>query len=452
MPATLAAPPGPKGTPLAGVLKPFNDRRLEYLLECARIYGPVCALRLGPRRTLLVSDPDLIEHVLVTDAKNYIKHFGARMYSPLLGNGLVTSEGDFWLRQRRLAQPAFLKNRLPKYAPAMTELAEEMMKSWEPGQRVDVAEEMTRLTGSIALRTLFGADAIRDQEAYYTAHFTALAIIHNRFRRLIQWPDWVPLPSNRRLKRALAHLDGIIHGFIRQGRARSDPGDNLLSMLLRAQDEDGSRMTDAQLRDEAMTLFLAGHETTALTLSWAWYLLAQNPDVETRLAAEWQQVLGGRPPTADDVPRLPYTEHVVMEAMRIYPPVYLIGREPIVDVELGGYHVRKGTTIFFSQWVNHRDPKYFSDPETFRPERWADGLAKRIPKYAYYPFGGGPRVCVGNTFAMMEAVLLLAAMGRRWRFTLEPDPKVEPWPTITLRPRHGVPTVLMPRVTSSVGL
>ena len=402
-------------------------------------------MRLGPRRTLLVSDSELIEQVLVTDAKNYIKHFGARMYSPLLGNGLVTSEGDFWLRQRRLAQPAFLKNRLPRYAPAMTELTEQMMKGWQPGQQIDVSAEMWRLTGSIALRTLFGASAIRDQDAYHAAHHTALAIIHGRFRRLIQWPDWVPLPSNRRLKRALTQLDAFIYDFIRQGRARTEPGDDLLSMLLRAQDEDGSRMTDIQLRDEAMTLFLAGHETTALTLSWTWYLLARHPEVEAKLVAEWQTVLGGRMPVADDVPRLTYTEHVITEAMRVYPPVYLIGREPVIDVELGGYRIRKGTTLFFSQWVNHRDPKYFADPEAFLPERWSDGLAKRIPKYAYYPFGGGPRVCIGNLFAMMESVLLLTAIGRAWRFTLEPHYQAEPWPTITLRPLNGLPAVLTPR-------
>ena len=244
---------------------------------------------------------------------------------------------------------------------------------------------------------------------------------------------------------ALAHLDAIIDGFIRAGRARTEPTDDLLSMLLRAQDEDGSRMTDVQLRDEAMTLFLAGHETTALTLSWTWYLLAQHPEAEEKLAAEWAAVLGGRLPTPDDLPRLTYTEHVIQEAMRVYPPVYLIGREPLADVELGGFRVRKGTTVFFSQWVSHRDPRYFDDPEAFRPERWADGLARRLPKYAYYPFGGGPRVCLGNTFAMMEAVLLLATIGRRWRFTLESEPKVTPWPTITLKPRPGVMAVLRPR-------
>ena len=308
----------------------------------------------------------------------------------------MTSEGDFWLRQRRLAPPAFLKTRLPSYAPAMTELAEQTATAWQPGKRVDIADEMSRLTGSIALRTLFGTTSIKDQEAYNAAHITALEVIHERFAHLIKWPEWLPLPSNLRLKRALAVLDGIIDGFIREGRSRSEPGDDLLSMLLRAQDEDGSRMTDVQLRDEAMTLFLAGHETTALTLSWTWYLLAQHPEVEEKLAAEWANVLGGRLPTPDDIPRLRYTEHVIQEAMRVYPPVYLIGREPVSDVELGGYRVRRGTTVFMSQWVSHRDPKYFDDPEAFRPERWADGLARRLPKYAYYPFGGGPRVCLAT--------------------------------------------------------
>jgi cytochrome P450 len=445
MAATLSLPPGPKGSRIAGSLQPFNDRRLNWLVEIARDYGPVCAFRLGPRRCLLVTDPDLIEQVLVTDYKKYVKHFGARMYRPLLGNGLVTSEGDFWLRQRRLAQPAFLKNRLPSYAPAMTEQGDQTARGWQAGKQIDVADEMSRLTGAIALRTLFGGNAIRDQDAYNRAHITALEVIHGRFRHLVQWPLWLPFPSHVRLKRALAHMDAIIDGFVREGRARTERGDDLLSMLLEAQDEDGSGMTDIQLRDEAMTLFLAGHETTALTLSWAWYLLAQHPEIEEKLAVEWASVLGGRLPTPDDIPRLTYTDQVIQEAMRVYPPVYLIGREPLADVELGGFRVQRGTTVFFSQWVSHRDPKFFDDPESFRPERWADGLAKRIPKYAYYPFGGGPRACIGNTFAMMESVLLLATLGQRWRFMMVPGTQVTPWPTITLKPRPGIPAVLTPR-------
>jgi cytochrome P450 len=216
-------------------------------------------------------------------------------------------------------------------------------------------------------------------------------------------------------------------------------------MLLLAQDEDGSRMTDRQLRDETMTLFLAGHETTALTLTWSWYLLAQHPEANERLAAEWRDVLGDRPPTVDDVPRLRFTECVALEAMRLLPPVYILGREATAPCELGGYHVRRGMTVLMSQWVTQRDPRWFDAPDEFRPERWQDGLINRLPKYAYFPFGGGPRVCIGNTFAMLEAVLLLAAVGRRYRFRLVPGHPVEPWPSITLRPRYGLKAVLESR-------
>ena len=234
-------------------------------------------------------------------------------------------------------------------------------------------------------------------------------------------------------------------GFIRECRARKEPGEDLMSRLIHARDEDGTRMTETQLRDEAMTLYLAGHETTALTLAWTWYALAQNPRVEEKLVAEWSAVLGGRAPTVEDLPRLAYTEHVITETMRLYPPVYIIGREPVEDRELGGYRVRRGTTVFMSQWVTHRDGRFYDAPLEFKPERWADGLAKRLPKYAYYPFGGGPRVCIGNGFAMMEAVLLLATVGQQYRFTLEAEPAVTFDLGITLLPERGIPAVLRRR-------
>ncbi len=242
-----------------------------------------------------------------------------------------------------------------------------------------------------------------------------------------------------------AHLYRVVDGFVAAGRARKEPGDDLLARLVAAQDDDGSRMTDTQLREEAMTLYLAGHETTALTLSWSWYLLARHPEAEATLAAEWARVLGGRAPTPDDLPHLPYTDAVLLEAMRVYPPVYLIGREATRDLELGGYRVRKGTTVFMSQWVNHRDPTHFPDPEAFRPERWLDGLARRVPKYAYYPFGGGPRVCIGNTFALMEAAILLATVGQRFRFTVDPGVVVGTKPQITLLPDRDIPATLQLR-------
>jgi cytochrome P450 len=446
-------PPGPRASSLiGGNLRDFTARRLDFFTDVTREYGPVASFRFGPKRMFLVSDPALIEQVLVTDAKHYVKHFGARAYKPVLGNGLVTSEGDFWLRQRRLSQPAFLKQRVLSYAPVMTDLTRRMLADWRPGLAVDVHYQFSSLTSAIALKTLFGLETTEDRAPFVEALREAFDLMSARFRHVVAFPKWVPTPANLRLKRAIRHLDAVVGGYIEAGRRRaaerekqgSTAGEtiDLLTRLLAARDEDGSAMTPRQLRDEAMTLYLAGHETTALTLSWAWLLLAQNPAAEDRLVAEWKAVLGGRSPTPDDLPNLPYTDAVLAEAMRVYPPVYLIGREATKELEIGGYRVKKGYTIFMSQWVNHRDPTYFPDPEAFRPERWLDGLAKRIPKYAYYPFGGGPRVCIGNTFALMEAAILLATVGQRYRFTLDPDAVIDVNPQITLLPRFGIPTTL----------
>ena len=440
--AHAGLPPGPRGTLIGGCLRAFMERRLDFFNDVARTYVDLASFRFGPRRMFLASHPDLIEQVLVTDAKHYIKHFGARMYKPVLGNGLVTSEGDFWLRQRRLSQPAFMKNRVHGYAPMMGELTRNMLAKWRPGERIDVNFEFSGLTSAIALKTLFGLDDHQDRESFVTVLREAFDLLSAKFRSLVQIPLWVPTPANLRLKRAIAHLNGVVDGYIAAGRARKEPGDDLLSRLVNAQDDDGSKMTDRQLRDEAMTLYLAGHETTALTLTWSWVLLSRHPRVEEKLAAEWSRALGGRSPTPDDLPNLPYTDAVIAESMRVYPPVYLIGREATRDLELGGHRVKRGTTIFMSQWVSHRDPRWFPDPEEFRPERWEDGLAKRLPKYAYYPFGGGPRVCIGNTFALMEAAILLATVGQRYRFTLAEDAIIDVNPQITLLPAHGVPAML----------
>ena len=451
-----ALPPGPKGTWIGGNVREFADRRINFFLDIARKYGDLASFRFGPRRIFLASHPDLIEQVLVTDARHYIKHFGARMYKPVLGNGLVTSEGSFWLRQRKLSQPAFLKQRVLSYAPMMRDLTERMLESWQTGQSIDVHFEFSRLTSGIALKTLFGLEEAGDREKFVETLRLAFDLMSNRFRSFFHPPLWLPTPSNRKLKRTVAELHAVVDGFIASGRARAktretysvnstNEPEDLLMRLVNAQDEDGTRMTDRQLRDEAMTLYLAGHETTALTLTWSWYLLSQHPRVDGKLAAEWQRVLAGRAPTPDDLPNLPYTDAVLTEAMRVFPPVYLLGREATTDLELGGYRVKKGYTVFMSQWVNHRDPRYFPDPEVFYPERWQDGLAKRIPKYAYYPFGGGPRVCIGNTFALMEAAILLATVGQKFRFTLDEGAVIDVNPQITLLPKYGIPATLMAR-------
>jgi len=441
----LPLPPGPKGTFLMGNLKDFVTKRLDFLTETAREFGDISRFRFGPRRIYLINHPDLIEQVLVTDSKHYIKHFGARIYKPILGNGLVTSEGDFWLRQRRLSQPAFLKHRIASYATAMTDFTETMLDTWQPGSYTDIHSQMSGVTSAIALKTLFDLVNDTDRSTFTTSLREVFDLLSLRFRRPIPIPDWIPTPNNRRLKRRLAELAAVVDGFIQVGKARKEPGNDLLSMLLAAKDEDGTRMSDAQLHDEIMTLYLAGHETTALTLSWTWYLLAQNPQVEDLLATEWKVVLHGRTPTADDIPKLPYTEAVITEAMRMLPPVYLIGREATKNLELGGYRVPKGTTVFMSQWVTHRDPRWFEKPDEFKPERWTGGLMKRLPKYAYYPFGGGPRVCIGNYFALMEAALILATVGQRWKFTIDHERIVDYWPSITLLPRDGIWATLQPR-------
>jgi cytochrome P450 len=435
-------PPGPKGTLLGGNVRQFRAALLNFLLETAREYGPLASFRIGPRRVFLASGPDLIEQVLVTDAKHYIKHFGARAFKPVLGNGLVTSEGAFWHRQRKLIQPAFLKIRVQSYAQIMAELTDQMLDSWFPGKSVQIDYEFEALTSKIALKTLFDLEDSGDRQRFSGTLKLAFELMNVRLRRIFKLPLWVPTPANLRLQGAVGELDRTVEGFIASGRSRRDIGDDLLSRLLVAQHEDGTRMSDLQLRDEAMTLYLAGHETTALTLAWSWYLLSQNPNVENELVSEWQHVLAGATPTADQLHRLPYTAAVIAESMRLYPPVYVIGREATDDLELGGYRVKRGYTVLMSQWVSHRDPRYFPEPEEFRPERWENGLAKRIPKFAYYPFGGGQRLCVGSSFALMEAAIILAAVGQRYRFTLDPDAVIGIKPQITLLPANGIPATL----------
>ena len=301
------------------------------------------------------------------------------------------------------------------------------------------------MTSKIALKTLFDLDDPGGRERFGEALHLSFDLMTARLRQVFKLPLWVPTPANLRLRRAIAELDRTVQQFIASGQSRRQAGEDLLSQLLLAQHEDGTRMNDRQLRDEVMTLYLAGHETTAQTLTWSWYLLSQHRNVEEKLVSEWQQVLAGKTPTAETLPRLPYTAAVIIESMRLYPPVYVIGREATTDVELGGHRVKRGYTVLMSQWVNHRDPKYFPDPEDFRPERWEDGLAKRIPKFAYYPFGGGQRMCVGNNFALIEAAIILAAVGQRYRFTLDPDAVIGIKPQITLLPANPIPVTLQRR-------
>jgi cytochrome P450 len=430
--------PRTRTVPLLGSLPYFVRDPLAFLVATAA-RGSVVDLCLPGMKGVLWTDPADIEQAVVLGNRSFIKDKFTRDLRRVLGDGLLTSEGDFWRRQRRLAQPAFHKDRLQTYAAQMVSSAERTVNGFAHGEVRDVHEDLMHLTLDIVTRTLFGAGVGEDAAAVGAAVDVLMAYYGNPLTSLIPGFYRLPLPVNRRFAKALQHLDAILYRVIGQRRAAegTDRGD-LLSMLLSARDEDGGRMTDVQIRDEAMTLFLAGHETTANALSWALFLLAKNPEIEARLASEIAAALGGRAPQLNDLPRLSYVEQVVMETLRLYPPVWLMSREVLEPFDLRNMRFPKGTQIWMSQWILHRDPRYFDDPESFRPERWADGLAKRLPKFAYFPFGGGPRLCIGNAFAMMEATLLLTTLMQRFRFQLSPRARVVPFPSVTLRPRYGL--------------
>jgi cytochrome P450 len=440
MPATprrpAKLPPGPKGGVLLGNTFTYLRDQLGYLQAAVREHGDIVRLRLGHLMTYIMVHPDHVDYVLRSHADNFIKDKMTRWLIPLVGEGLLTSEGDFWRRQRRLAQPAFQRQQIERYAAVMIEHTERMLESWGDGQVRDIHDDMARLTLSIVAKTLFGTEIAGEADVVGES----LAVVINHFMSPMRWVrafDYLPLPSSRRYWRAIRQIDEIVYGIIRRHRASARDTGDLLSRLLAARDEHGGGgMTDRQLRDEVVTLVLAGHETTALVLFYAFYLLAQSPEAEGRLAAELGTVLGDRPPTAADVPSLRYTEWLIRESMRLYPPAWGIAREALADCEIGGFDVPKGTQIFMVQWLVHHDGRWFAEPERFKPERWDNDLIKRLPPGAYFPFGGGPRICIGNHFALMEAVLLLATIARRYRLVIEPGQTLELLPSITLRPKH----------------
>ena len=437
-------PPGPKGFPVFGsVFEPKGDT-ITYLRKCTREYGDIVFFRFLGVPACYISRPDYIESVLVTQSNNFVKSKDYRAMRRVLGNGLLLSEGEFWRRQRKLIQPAFHQERIAAYAQIMVGYTQRMMKSWSDGQKLDMHEAMMRLTLSIVAKTLFDADVSHEAEDVDAA----LTVLMGKFLRqagmALLLPTWVPLPTSQLLKRAVGRLDKVIYGIIEQRRASGQMAGDLLSAFLQAQDDQGVGMTDRQLHDEIMTLFLAGHETTANVLSWTWLLLGQNPEVEKKLVEELGRVLGGRIPTPADLPQLVYTDMVLRESMRLYPPVWVIGRRALETFRLGDYEIPADTNMLISQYLMHRDARYFPEPEKFDPQRWSagDSRAVSLPRFAYFPFGGGPRVCIGAGFAMMEAVLLLATIAQKFQIQIAPGEKVSMQPSVTLRPRNGIPVKL----------
>ena len=434
-------PPGPSSFIPGRYLLAFSRDPLEFLLSMARRYGDIARFASGAQNYFLLNHPDYIKDVLVTHNTSFMKGRGLQRAKRLLGEGLLTSEPPLHRRQRRLAQPAFHKQRIASYASMMVDYAERREREhWMDGQVTDIAQEMMHLTLAIVGKTLFDTETEAEAEEVREALSATMESFTRFMLPFAGLLDRLPLPATRRFQQARARLDAIIYRIINERRASGGDRGDLLSMLIMAQDEegDGEGMTDEQLRDEAMTIFLAGHETTANALTWTWYLLSQHADVEAKLHAEIDAVLGERLPTAADLPALRYTEMVLAESMRLYPPAWILGRRALKDYEVGGYCIPAGSIVIMSPYVMQRDERYFPDPDAFNPERWTSEEREARPPFSYFPFGGGPRRCIGEGFAWMEGILLIATLARSWRMRLVPNHVVATQPVVTLRPKYGM--------------
>jgi cytochrome P450 len=444
-------PPGPRGNFFLGSLSDFRSNPLRLLLRLWRDYGDVCRFRLGWTEFYLVSHPDLITHVLVDKDKRYRKsRLDIQALGPFLGQGLLTSEGDLWKRQRRLLQPLFSQQMFEAYAQVVADYTGEMLDRWKPwvegGQTFDLAEELTALTMRVIARTILGLDFAGASKEVLEAFEVGIDHANSTMETVLPLPDWVPTPGHLRFRHSKKVLDRLVHELIAERRRNDSGGKDLLTLMMRARDEEtGAALSDELLRDQVLTFFAAGHETTAQSLKWTFTMLSRHPHVEQKVHEEARRVLGGRPPTYREAGELEYTKMVVHEVMRLWPPVWMLAREAVVEDELGGYAVAPGRQVLFSQWVMHRHPSYWENPEGFDPERFGPERSAGRPHGTYFPFGAGPRVCIGNTFSLMEMQIIIPTILQRYRLDLMPSPPVVPKPTLTLRPMYGVPVRAIPR-------
>jgi cytochrome P450 len=450
---------GPRGHWLSGNLPEFKADRMAFLMDAVREYGDIPRFRFGRRITHLVHHPEHVRVVMQDRYQNFSKlSVGWKKLKLLLGDGLLTSDGDFWRRQRRIAQPAFHQTRIAAFARTMTDAAEEMARDWtvlaDRGKPVDVAFEMMKITLTVVAKTLLGTD-LQDEQAFRTVRWgiaVAIDYINRHIYRLVDVPGFVPTRGNREFHRAARDLDQLIYSIIEGRRRHGSERHDLLAMLMAARDEEtGEGMTNLELRDEVMTMFLAGHETTSVALTWIWYFLATHVATARTLRAELAEVLGGRAPTLEDVPRLPFTNLVIKEVLRLYPPLWAFSRIVHQDIEIGGRVLPARSVVILSPYVTHRHPEYWDNPEGFDPRRFADEeRIKSLPRFAYMPFGGGPRNCIGSAFAMLELQMLVATLAQRFVMHVQGGHSVVPRPILTLRPKGGMP-MLLRRLTRPAG-
>jgi len=439
----------------------------QTLTRWARDYGDIVYYHFFDFQFYVLFHPQHIEQVLLGKTGNFVKGITSRANPELFGNGLLTSDGEFWRRQRRLSNPAFHRESIMRYSEITTEEAARLLEGWQNRETRNIHNDMMNVTLRIVLRSLFGSDLGESMRVIEPA-LDAIMVSSSGFHSIAFFLG-IPTPTRARHYRAVQKLDEVVYRLSARGREKLKSGHSraqeaerqaqgaggakdLLTLLLTARDDDGNSMSDQQLRDEVITLLLAGHETTALNLSWAWYLLAQHPEVEEKLHAELDAVLGGRLPSAADLPKLQYTDRVIRETLRLYPPAWRIFRRTEEPFEVGEYILPAGANIVLSQWVTQRDPRWFSEPERFHPDRWNEEAAAKLPRFAYFPFGGGPRVCIGAGFAMMEATLLLATIAQRFRMRLAPSQRIEPLASITLRPKNGIRVQLQERAAARVAV
>ena len=439
-------PPGPRERPIIGQTVRYFREPIELMQEAAT-YGDLVTMSVRPWLVYLVNHPDLVKDVLVTNYSSLGRWRNVEAFKYLMGEGLVTSDDPLHLRQRRMMQPQFHRRMIEGYSTIMAQYSARHSDGWRDGTEVDMAQEMRELTLNIVVKTLFSIDLPEDVQrigAAFELSNKYISVRFNQFERVRALLHSLPLPLTWSFKRKLSYLDGLVYDLIEQRRASDDQYGDLLSLMIDAEDDgqagaDGSHMTDRQVRDETVTMFAVGHETVTTALTWTWYLLSTHPELQRRFHAELDDVLEGRPPSLGDLPDLKFTEQIITESMRLYPPIWRTGRLALEPFELRGYTIPKGAVLCIAPIITHRDPRWFDRPDEFLPDRWTPEFREEMHRYAYFPFGGGPRVCIGEGFAWMEAKLVMATLGQRWRVHHERKRETALMPLVSLRPRHGMP-------------